>query len=150
MPRMKLERIRSAFSPTRRNNDRDRIVVAIAVFKLIKAATLVAAGVGLMEAMRGRIDLSRFATVLTPVRIRLASVASFSYAALFLTEGTGLLMRKRWAEWLTIIATGSLIPFEIYEIVKETTAIRVATLIANIAVVLYLIWRVKTKKRLHV
>jgi len=139
---MKLERIKSAFSLTHRNSDRDRIVVAIAVFKLIKAAALIAAGVGLIETIKGRIDLSRFTAVLTPVQIRLASVASFAYAALFLTEGMGLLMRKRWAEWLTIVATASLIPFEIYEIVKEVTALRVGTLIANIAVVLYLIWRI--------
>ena len=55
-------------------------------------------------------------------------------------------MRKRWAEWLTIIATASLIPFEIYAIVKEHTALRVATVIVNIAVVLYLIWRVRTSR----
>jgi len=139
---MKRERTKSGSSPTRRNSDRDGIVVAIAIFKLIKAAALIAAGVGLIEAMKGRIDLSRFTNVLTPVQIRFASIASFAYAALFLTEGTGLLMRKRWAEWLTIIATASLIPFEIYEIVKEATAIRVGTLIVNVVVVIYLIWRI--------
>jgi len=143
---MKRERTKSDSSPTRRNSDRDRIVVAIAVFKLIKAAALIAAGVGLIEAMKGRIDLSRFTNVLTPVRIRFASVASFAYAAVFLTEGTGLLLRKRWGEWLTIIVTGSLIPFEIYEIVKDVTVLRVGTLIVNVAVVGYLIWRVRRRR----
>lgn len=131
-----------ASSPTRRNK-RDGIIVLIAVFKLVKAALLVAAGVGLIEALKGRIDLSRFTHVLTPIKIKLASAGAFAYAALFTVEGIGLLMRKRWAEWLTIVATASLIPFEIYEIVKELTALRVATLVVNLAVVVYLIWRVK-------
>lgn len=149
MPRMKRERTRSGSSPTRRSSDRDGIIVAIAVFKLVKAAALVAAGIGLVEAMKGRIDLSRFTAVLTPIRIKLASVASFSYAALFLAEGSGLLMHKRWAEWLTIIATSSLIPFEIYEIVKEATALRIGTLIANVAVVVYLIWKLRRRSRME-
>jgi uncharacterized membrane protein (DUF2068 family) len=136
---MKREHTKSASSPTRRNSDRDGIIVAIAVFKLLKAAALIAAAIGLIEALKGRIDLTRFTAALTPTRIRLASIASFSYAALFLTEGTGLLMRKRWAEWLTIIATASLIPFEIYAIVKEATTFRIGTLIVNVAVVGYLI-----------
>jgi uncharacterized membrane protein (DUF2068 family) len=45
-------------------------------------------------------------------------------AALFLTDETGLLFRKRWAEWLTIVATNSLMPIEVYELVKKFTAVR--------------------------
>ena len=131
--------------PIRSPHDRDGVIIAIALFKLLKAAALIAAGIGLIEALKGRIDLTRFTAALTPSRIRFASIASFAYAALFLTEGVGLLMRKRWAEWLTIVATASLIPFEIYEIVKEQTAFRIATLIANIAVVVYLIWKVRRR-----
>jgi len=141
MPRMKRAHTKSDSSRTRRSSDRDRIVLAIAIFKLIKAAALIAAGVGLIAAIKGRIDLTRVTEALTPIRMRMASVASFAYAALFLTEGTGLLMRKRWAPWLTIIATASLIPFEIYEIVKSATLFRIAALVANVAVVAYLIWR---------
>ena len=66
-------------------------------------------------------------------------------AALFLTEGTGLLFRKRWAEWLTIVATSSLLPIEVYELVKEFTAIRLLALLINAAVVLYLIYVVRQK-----
>jgi uncharacterized membrane protein (DUF2068 family) len=140
MPRTRPERTRSDSSPTRRT---DGVIVTIAVFKLIKAAVLIATGVGLIEALRGRIDLSKFAHVLTPVRLRLATAGAFVYAALFLTEGAGLMMRKRWAHWLTIIATATLIPFEIYEIAKEATALKIGTLIINIAVVAYLIRKLK-------
>jgi len=142
---MKQEPTKSDSSPTRHTSDRDGIVVAIAVFKVAKAIALVAAGVGLIEALKGRIDLTHFAAALTPTKIRIASMASFAYAALFLTEGVGLLMRKRWAEWLTIIATASLIPFEIYEIAKHQTALRIAALVVNVAVVAYLVWRVRRR-----
>lgn len=142
MPPMKPERAKSDSSPTRRSK-RDGIIVLIAVFKLVKAALLVAAGVGLIEALKGRIDLSRFVHAVTPFKIELASAGAFAYAALFLVEGTGLLMRKRWAEWLTVVATASLIPFEVYEIVKKVSALRIATLIVNILVVAYLVWRIR-------
>src|SRR4051794_5495418 len=33
----------------------------------------------------------------------LYSGLTFAYAVLFLTEGAGLFLRKRWAEWLTVI-----------------------------------------------
>ena len=55
----------------------------------------------------------------TPNRIRDVGVGSFVYAALFLTEGIGLLMAKRWAEWFSVIITSSLVPFEIYEIYRH-------------------------------
>ena len=43
---------------------------------------------------------------------------TFAYSALFLVEGTGLFFEKRWAEYLTIVATVSFIPVEIYELLK--------------------------------
>jgi uncharacterized membrane protein (DUF2068 family) len=141
MPRTRRERAKSDSLPTRRNSD--GVIVAIAVFKLIKAALLVAAGIGLVEAMKGRIDLTALTRVLTPARMKLASAGAFAYAALFLTEGSGLLLRKRWAHWLTIVATASLMPFEIYEIVKQVTPLRIGALIVNAAVVAYLIVKVK-------
>jgi uncharacterized membrane protein (DUF2068 family) len=73
------------------------------------------------------------------------SVLGAGYAALFLTEGTGLLFRQRWAEWLTIVATGSLMPLEVYELTREFTALRLLVLVVNAAVVLFLIYRVRQK-----
>ena len=69
-----------------------------------------------------------------------------AYAGLFLTEGTGLLFRKRWAEWLTIVATSSLMPIEVYELVKKFTAVRLVALLINAVVVLYLIYLVRQKQ----
>ena len=63
-----------------------------------------------------------------------------------MTEGTGLALRKRWAEYLTIIATGLLIPLEIYELWKTASVLKGALLIGNVAIVLFLIWIVRSKE----
>jgi len=66
-----------------------------------------------------------------------------AYAALFALEGLGLWLEKRWGEWLTIVATTSFIPFELYELVRRATAVRGAFLAANVAIVIYLVWRIR-------
>jgi uncharacterized membrane protein (DUF2068 family) len=66
------------------------------------------------------------------------SAGSFFYAALLLTEGVGLWLKKRWAEYFTIITTCSLIPLELYEIANRVTITRVALLLVNLAIVWYL------------
>ncbi len=65
------------------------------------------------------------------------ALTAFGYAALMGTEGVALYLRKPWAPWFIIIAIGSLIPVEIYEIVHEIDAIRVLVLIANLGIVAY-------------
>jgi uncharacterized membrane protein (DUF2068 family) len=72
-------------------------------------------------------------------KLRALGIGTFFYSALFLTEGTGLAFRKRWAEYLTIVSTASLLPLEVYEIVKHASATRIALLVVNIAVVTYLV-----------
>jgi uncharacterized membrane protein (DUF2068 family) len=60
------------------------------------------------------------------------------YAALYLTEGIGLLRGKRWADYFTIIVTSSFVPLEIFEYVRRTDGVRLALLLVNVAVVWYL------------
>jgi uncharacterized membrane protein (DUF2068 family) len=62
------------------------------------------------------------------------------YAAIEGLEAVGLWLQKRWAEYLTFIATTGLIPLEIYEIVTKGSPLKVLTLIVNVAVVAYLLW----------
>jgi uncharacterized membrane protein (DUF2068 family) len=66
------------------------------------------------------------------------SFGTFFYAALLLTEGVGLAMDKRWAEYFTIITTSSFIPLEIYQIFHHTNVTKIVVLLINIAVVWYL------------
>jgi uncharacterized membrane protein (DUF2068 family) len=144
-----------------------RMVRAIGVFKLAKAALLLAVGVaafrlvhtnieGLLESWVPRIGLApggRYvgrvlveAAALTPNRIKDVGVGSFIYAILFLTEGIGLWMLKRWAEWMTIVITSSLLPVEIWEIGRRPNVGKVLVLVINLALVGYLIWQVRQER----
>lgn len=76
----------------------------------------------------------------------LLGVVVILYAGLEITEGVGLAMRRRWAEYLTVIATGLLIPYEAWEVAHRLTLLRVGALLVNVAVVGYLAYR----KRLFV
>jgi len=78
----------------------------------------------------------------TPRKELELGLTAFAYAILMGAEGVGLYLRKPWARWFTIAATSSLIPIEVYEIVREMHAVRVAILLLNVAVVVYL-WRRK-------
>lgn len=73
-------------------------------------------------------------------KLRELSLGTFFYAALFLTEGTGLALRKRWAEYFTTVVTGSFLPLEIYELVRRVTFARGILLALNVAVVIYLVF----------
>ncbi|MBI5682120.1 MAG: DUF2127 domain-containing protein [Deltaproteobacteria bacterium] len=62
----------------------------------------------------------------------------FFFASLNLTESYGLYKRRRWAEWLTVLATSLFIPFEVYEVIQAQTLFRIGALVLNIAIVYYL------------
>jgi uncharacterized membrane protein (DUF2068 family) len=70
------------------------------------------------------------------------ALTAFGYAALMGAEAVALHLRKPWARWFTIIATSSLIPLELYEIIREIHPIRVLVIVANIGIVVYL-WQRK-------
>src|SRR5450755_824389 len=144
----------------------DRVLRMIAVFKFLKSAALIALGVGAfksvhkdlgglaehwVEALRfdpgGRYVVMFLAKVsnLHPDQIKKLGLVSFLYAGLFLTEGTGLWLQKRWGEWLTVIITSSLVPVEIYEIYRHPSAVKAAVLVINLGIVGYLIYRIRSK-----
>ena len=74
------------------------------------------------------------------------SLGAVAYALVEGTEGVGLAMRRRWAEYLTVIATSVLIPYEAYEVIHHATLFKIGALLVNLAVVGYLAYR----KRLFV
>ena len=134
----------------------------IIAFKAFKSVTLTALGIVLLTTRHtDPVDvLMRFAiAVHLPLTSRLfdralalvnsltitrpiaLAITAFGYAALMGMEGVALYHRKPWARWFTIIATSSLIPIEVYEIVRELHPIRVFVLLANIAIVIYLMRR---------
>jgi uncharacterized membrane protein (DUF2068 family) len=66
---------------------------------------------------------------------------SLVYAVLELVEAIGLWHEKRWAEYLTVIATAGFLPIEIVELTRRVTVIRVTALVVNIAIVVWLLYR---------
>jgi uncharacterized membrane protein (DUF2068 family) len=77
------------------------------------------------------------------------SIGTFLYSAVFLTEGVGLALQKRWAEYVTILTTASLLPLEVYEIVKRFSVAKTVVLLINIAVVVYLVYEVRRTRGTH-
>ena len=83
---------------------------------------------------------------LSPNKIKGLGIVGFIYAGLFLTEGIGLWLVKRWAEWFTMIITSSLVPVEVYEILRHPTPVKILVLLINVAVVGYLLYRIRTER----
>jgi len=134
----------------------------IIAFKAFKAVTLAALGIALLATRHSdlvdilfriapAVHLSltsrlferalAFVSNLTIPRQTLLAITAFGYAALVTVEGVSLYLRKPWGRWFTIVATSSLIPIEIYEIVRDPRPAPVLVLIANAAVVVYLLRR---------
>ena len=84
-------------------------------------------------------DLRRlFAVNITS--LYLVGVAIAVYAVLEGTEAVGLWLGKRWAEYLTFLATIVFVPYEVYELTKGVSALKVLALVLNLAVVAYLLF----------
>jgi uncharacterized membrane protein (DUF2068 family) len=146
----------------------DSFLLAIAVFKFIKGLALLAVTFGAIKLLHKdvqaeferwinalRIDpdnryisalLIKLDLVHTKQLKELTFVSAF-YAALFLTEGTGLLLRKRWAEWLTVISTALFLPLEIYEMMRVLTAAKTIVFLVNVAIVVYLVYRIRSREQ---
>jgi uncharacterized membrane protein (DUF2068 family) len=75
------------------------------------------------------------------------ATALFGYTVLSAFEGFGLLLRRAWAEWLTAATSGTMIPLEIWECGRHFTWIRLAIVLLNVAVVVYLIWRIRRDRK---
>jgi uncharacterized membrane protein (DUF2068 family) len=141
------------------------IVRAIAILKLAKALLLIGVGLGALNLLnpetadklyewarvvawrvgpRTGSTVHRLST-LHASQLVVVAIVALSYAALFGVEGVGLWMKKRWAEFLTIIATSSFVPIEVYELIRRATGNRGATLAVNLFVVGYLAWKVRRK-----
>src|SRR5947199_4801602 len=70
--------------------------------------------------------------------LRIAGLAALGYGALELVEGVGLWLDQLWAEYLTVIATSLLIPFELYELAIRPSFWKAGGIIVNVLIVVYL------------
>ena len=136
----------------------------IAAYKLLKVLALLALGIGALNLLHKDVEaivvhwinvlqvdphshymqlLLAKLSILDDRRLKELSVGTFIYAAIYLTEGVGLALGKRWAEYLTIISTASLLPLEVYELAKHASFGKVLVLVINLAVVVYLIMELR-------
>jgi uncharacterized membrane protein (DUF2068 family) len=83
-------------------------------------------------------DLQRLFAVRTS-NLYLIGAGVAAYAALEGTEAVGLWLGKRWAEYLTFLATVIFVPYEVYELTKSISALKIVTLLLNLAIVAYLV-----------
>ena len=93
------------------------------------------------------ISTCRTLSGLSASRLHALRMVTLAYAAIFATEGIGLWMQKRWAEWLTVIITASLIPLEVWELIFRPTVGKAVVLVANTAIVIYLVWHVRSRRK---
>jgi uncharacterized membrane protein (DUF2068 family) len=150
--------------------EHDAFIKVIIVERIVKATVLIALAIGFLVAGRkgwlsgwaeyaqDQLNLNAGHFLITRLALRLlvyvgnfshitvVAVAAIAYAILEGTEGIGLAMQRRWAEYLTVIATGLAIPYEAYEVVHRVTLFKAGALLLNLAVVGYLAYR----KRLFV
>jgi uncharacterized membrane protein (DUF2068 family) len=86
-------------------------------------------------------------TLLRPVgqfstrTVVIIGIGALLFGLLELTEAVGLARRRRWAEYLTVIAGCIGIPLEVNEVMHRQTAIRIGILVINVAIVVYLAWQ---------
>ncbi len=150
------------------NPDHSRWLVLIGVLKLFKALLFILLGVGalrllhkdLVDVLTRLIIGLRFdpeghfvnlvlekVALISPHRLRQISIAIFCYAALDIVEGAGLALEKTWAEYLTLVLTASFLPWELFEIIRHVTWLKIVLQVLNTLVVVYLIFHVQNQIR---
>jgi uncharacterized membrane protein (DUF2068 family) len=147
-----------------------RGLMLIGVLKLLKGLALVIAGVGVLSLLHRdaaetvrhwiesvRIDphdhlidhlLGKIAGV-SPRTLRHLGVGTLLYAAVFCTEGVGLLTAQHWAEYMTAGVTTSFLPLEVYELVVHPSLLKALVILANVAVVVYLVLEIRKERALR-
>lgn len=147
----------------------DNGLVLIGLFKLVKAVFFFCVGIGAMHLLHKDLsdEVMRLATamrfdpesrvvsllldkvdLIDAHRLREIGFATFAYSALALTEGVGLLLKKVWAEYLTLVLTISFLPWELYELARRPNWFRLGLLVINLGVLWYLVWLLKRKRLL--
>jgi uncharacterized membrane protein (DUF2068 family) len=152
---------------TRKDEDSSTTLLLIALFKLLKGVLLLIVAIGALRLLHKdvaavvmhwvdflRVDPdNRFihriivrSFGIQAKQLKEISAGTFFYSGILLTEGVGLLMRKHWAEYFTVFSTAVFIPLEVYEIFHRFTWVRVSVLIVNVAIVWYLVERIRKRR----
>lgn len=148
------------------HHQRDPLIRLIALFKLVKALVLITIGIGALSMLHHHGNrLAQWLDALTadphgvhihrllarissldPRQLEEIGLGSLLYASVFVIEGVGLMLRRMWAEVMTVLVTTSFIPLEIYELVTNKSWVKAAVIAVNVLVVLYLLRRLHREK----
>jgi len=145
------------------------ILRVLAVERVIRGIVLIAAGYGVYRfesaqaALRGSfgrlipaarpladqlgVDLDHSAILSAATKalhagrgaLTLVALGLLAYGLLEFVEGIGLWLAKRWAEYLTVVATAAFLPYEVYELTKSVTVTKVGAFVINVLAVVYLV-----------
>jgi uncharacterized membrane protein (DUF2068 family) len=144
------------------------LVPWIAAERAVRAVVLVAAGIALVSHPHAHWadDITKLARHLgldpnsngirkivsdirriSPQQYVVFGAIALAYGLLEGVESYGLFRRRRWGEWLTVIATSLLLIPEIWELTKSTTPLKLGGLLVNLVVIAYLGWRLRAGAR---
>lgn len=112
-----------------------------------KTVTNIAHDFGLNPSSNGIEKIIHKLRAISSHRYAVFGIIALAYGALEATEAYGLWRRRRWAEYLTVLATSLLFIPEIWEIANKPTPLKLGALLVNIAVVAYLILRLRSQGR---
>lgn len=139
---------------------RPRALIVIALYKFVKMAACVLLAATAFNLVRPEVAMHfehwlesltwamRYGIVtrvikwllgLGPIQFRIFGLAAIGYAALYAVQGFGLWFGKRWAEYLVVIETCLLLPFDSWELLHRFSALKLAVLVVNVVIVVYLI-----------
>lgn len=162
--------IDTAPQPTRTRAHHNKWLALIAGYKCLQALLFAALGVGalrllhqdigdVIDNVREALHFSPESRVINYLIEKTAFVddhfllrlgyGAFIYATISLVEAVGLYLEKTWAEILTLVITGSFLPWEIYELILKVTWLRATLLIVNLLVFLYLAKVISDRNFLH-
>ncbi len=93
--------------------------------------------------------LNRTEVLLQSTDFRTTGIAALMYSALLFTEGYGVWKGMRWAEWLMVLGTASLIPLEVMHFIHKPSFLKVLVICANAAIVIYLFLTLRRQRAQH-
>ncbi len=86
---------------------------------------------------------------LTDARLWVLALSALLYSLVRFVEAIGLWKQRLWAEWFGLLTGGMYIPLEVFELIREVTWPKVAVLIVNSVIVVFLahaLYRSRHKK----
>jgi uncharacterized membrane protein (DUF2068 family) len=164
-PYRRADREDLAMGPRPRASDRhDRLLPWIAAERAVRAVLLVAIGMvllthphadwaGEISHLARQFGLDPKSNWIQRIIVNVKKIGvgqdtfygavALAYGALEGVEAYGLWMRRRWGEWLTVVATSLLLIPEIWELTKSVSPLKLGALLVNLLVVAYLLWRLR-------